>query len=159
MTVPGRRCWSDDCRFRRGAVLEAEKSVEVYVPEGFAIPGQDVIYSLSVTNSGTGPADANSIQIIDQVPDEVTVFTGTTPEFGNARAGWSAGTSGLTFDPLTDFGFSNATTAPTGFADCTYNPVAPYDPAITYVCARPQGAMNEGSPSPQFTVRFRARLD
>ena len=51
---------------------------------------------------------------------------------------------------------TNAATAPASFAACTYSPVAAYDPAVRYVCLRPQGSMagSTGTPT-SFTLEER----
>ncbi|MEO0786498.1 MAG: choice-of-anchor L domain-containing protein, partial [Pseudomonadota bacterium] len=102
-----------------GAQLAARKDVEVYDPasEGlFALPGVDVIYTITVSNTGGGTVDANSIELIDEMPGEVELFYGTTPEFGDEIVGWSDSGSGLFFVPSTDVAFSNAATRPADFA-------------------------------------------
>ncbi|MEM1149433.1 MAG: choice-of-anchor L domain-containing protein, partial [Pseudomonadota bacterium] len=144
-----------------GGQLSGAKSVEVYDPasEGlFALPGTDVIYTITVSNTGGGVVDANSIDLVDAIPPEVELFFGTTPEFGDEVVGWSQTNSNLFFNPATDVAFSNAITRPADFAGCTYSPTPGYDPAVTYICINPKGAMNFGDPDPEFSIRFRARI-
>jgi len=144
------------------ALLTGSKSVAVYSgsatnPGLYAMPGEDVVYAITVENTGTGPSDANSIELVDLMPPEVSVYTGTTPEFGGAVVGWDETGTGLTFTPGTDIAYSNSTSgAPADFSACTYTPMAGYDPAITYVCFNPKGEMAAGS---EFTISFRARIE
>lgn len=72
--------------------------------------------------------------------------------------GFSQTGSALTFSPVTDLAWSNSLSRPANFAACNYLPVTDYDPAITYICVNPKGVMAAGSPDPQFTVSFRARI-
>ena len=144
-----------------GGQLSGSKDVEVYDPaaEGlFALPGTDVIYTITVANTGGGVVDANTIEMIDAVPGEVEIYTNTTPEFGDEIVGWSETGTNLFFNPATDLAFSNAPSRPSDFASCTYTPVSDYDPAVSYICINPKGAMNFGDPDPEFAISFRARI-
>lgn len=148
--------------------LNGNKTMEIYDPnaEGlYAIPGNDVIYTISVSNAGLGPTDANSVVLIDAMPGEVEFFNGDidtggpdtfsgTDPVGFVQANGAA----LTFDYAANVAFSNAATAPTDFASCTYTPLAGYDANVTYICFNPQGALGAGDPDPEFSVSFRARI-
>jgi len=144
------------------AALNATKSVTVYTgsatnPDLYAIPGEDVIYAITVENTGTGPSDADTIELIDLMPPQMAFYTGTTPEFGGTVIDWNETGTGLSFTPATDLAYSNSTSgAPADFSACTYTPVGSYDPAVTYICFNPKGAMASGS---EFTVSFRARIE
>ncbi|MEL6569485.1 MAG: choice-of-anchor L domain-containing protein [Pseudomonadota bacterium] len=145
----------------QGGQLSGSKSVEVYDPTNaglFALPGTDVIYTITVLNTGGGPVDANSIDLVDVVPGEVELFYGATPEFGGEVVGWSETNTNLFFTPVTDVAFSNSASRPAGFANCNYTPIAGYDPAVTFICINPKGAMNSGDPDPEFSISFRARI-
>ena len=142
--------------------LEATKTVEVFDPgnEGlFALPGNDVLYTIELANNGGGVVDDGTIFFVDALPPEVTFFNGDAdgPGPGTGAAVFNDAGSGLTFNPSTDLAF--ATTQPTSFADCTYNPAPGYDPAVRFVCFTPQGQMASGPPSPSFTLTFRVRLE
>ncbi|MEM9738928.1 MAG: choice-of-anchor L domain-containing protein [Pseudomonadota bacterium] len=144
-----------------GGELTGRKDVEVYDPTNagiFALPGSDVIYTITVSNTGGGVVDANSIDLIDAIPEEVELFFGATPEFGGQIIGWSETNTNLFFTEATDVAFSNSSTRPTDFASCTYTPNSGYDPAVTHICINPKGAMNFGDPDPEFSIRFRARI-
>ena len=77
---------------------------------------------------------------------------------GSDPVGFVDNSSGLTMTYASDVGFSDQATRPADFASCTYNPAAGYDPAVTYICLNPKGAMAAGDPDPQFAVAFRARI-
>lgn len=141
--------------------LQASKSVVVYDPATsgiYALPGNDVIYAITVANTGSLATDPDTVVLIDEVPDEVTVFTGPTPEFGGQAADFAQTGASLTFNPVSDLRWSDSVTRPANFTACTYAPVTDYDPAITHVCINPKGVMAAGTPDPNFTVRFRARI-
>jgi len=54
----------------QAAVFSADKTVEVASDNStvYALPGSDVIYTLSLENTGTGPADLDSIFLVDTLP-------------------------------------------------------------------------------------------
>jgi len=142
--------------------LLATKSVSVYNPAGttpFALPGNDVVYALTVQNSGSGAIDANTVLVIDTLPAEVTFFNGDMDGAGPATGAinFTQSGSGLTFTLATDVRYSNAAARPTTFAGCSYTPIAGYDPNVRHVCLNPKGAMAAG-PGSSFTAQFRARI-
>ncbi len=145
------------------ATLTAVKSVAVHDPLGaglFATPGNDMVYTIAVTNVGTGPAEADSLFIVDALPAEVEFynddFDGAGPVIGPVSFAQSG--AGLTFSAATDLRFSNAATPPATFAACVYTAAPGYDPAIRFACFNPKGAMLAADPDPSFTAQFRARI-
>ena len=145
------------------AVLSGSKTAEVFDPTSsglYAVPGNDIIYTIEFTNSGSGPADNNSIEIIDKLPAEIEFYNGdidgpgpeTTPVTGTDNG------SGLTFNYATDVKYANTVAQPANFAACSYTPSAGYDPNVTYVCVNPKGVMSAGTPDPSFAIKFRARI-
>lgn len=145
------------------AVLNAVKTTQVFDPTNaglYAVPGNDVIYTIEFTNSGDGPADNDSILIIDGLPDEIEFYNGdidgpgpqTTPVTGTDNG------SGLTFNYASDVRYSNALSRPVNFAACSYTPSAGYDPNVNYICVNPKGTMAAGTPDPSFAIKFRARI-
>ena len=143
------------------ASLTGAKTTVLYDPlsDGlFAIPGNDVIYTITVSNVGDTAADSATIELIDAMPSNIDFFNGTTPEFGSNVIGWTETGTTLTLDQALDVGYSNSGTAPTDFAACSYVPAAGYDPLVTYICFRPTGAMAAGDPDPEFSVSFRGRI-
>jgi hypothetical protein len=120
-----------------------------------AIPGAVVRYSFTVQNSGPTATDSNSVFIVDSLPAQISVGTAASPVFTQGSP-----TSALTFSAASDIRYSNAATAPASFAACTYSPVAAYDPAVRYVCLRPQGSMagSTGTPT-SFTLSIEGRIN
>lgn len=146
------------------AVLNTDKVSVMYETSGsnrFAIPGADVLYSITTSNTGTGPTDANSVFIFDALPAAVTFFNGDVDGGGPATAavGFSQSGAGLTFTPATDLRYSNLAATPASFAACSYTPVAGYDTAVRHICLNPKGAMLSGTTPPSFTVQFRTRIN
>ena len=144
--------------------LGAGKDVSVYSgsTSPYAIPGSDVIYTITVDNTGSGPVDADSIFIVDAMPPEVTFYNDDIddggPETGTVM--FTDNGAGLTFTEATDLGFSNSVTKPTTMAGCNYTPSAGYDPDVTFICLAPKGAMSEGTiTSSQFQVSFRGLVE
>jgi hypothetical protein len=127
------------------------------------IPGADVNYTLLVTNSGAGSVDNNMLTIVDPIPANTELFTGDLD--GGAPFAFVDGvpSSGLTctFTALGNAGdcveFSSD-----GGATWAYAPNGSYDPAVTHIRFTPAGAMNAdaaaGSPSPNFSLQFRVRV-
>ena len=142
--------------------LSASKSVSVFDPYGaglYAVPGNDVIYTLSVQNIGQGVTDSDTIELIDIMPSEISFFNGdvdgasgpaTTP------VAFTDSASGLSFTYSDDVGFSAASTPPDSFSDCNYTPPGGYVVGVTYICFNPKGAMAPGS---SWSVSFRARVN
>ena len=120
-----------------------------------AIPGAVVRYSFTVQNSGPTATDSNSVLIVDSLPAQISVGTAASPVFTQGSP-----TSALTFSAASDIRYSNAATAPASFAACTYSPVTTYDPAVRYVCLRPQGSMagSTGTPT-SFTLSIEGRIN
>ena len=128
------------------------KSVAMFTPDSYAIPGNDVIYTFTVTNDGDGVVDDNTLELIDIMPSEVAFYNGAPNPVTFTDSG-----SGLTFDSNTDLKFSDSVSGPpTDFSDCNYTPAAGYDDAVTYICFNPKGEMNGMS---EWSVSFRARID
>lgn len=144
--------------------LSANKDVETFSGNStdYNLPGSDVIYNISVTNNGSGPIDVNSMLIIDALPEELTFYNGDIDDAGpetDAVILTETG-SGLTFNPTTDLGFSNATSQPSNFTACNYTPTAGYDPNVTFICLAPKGALSEGTITPStMTLSFRAQIN
>jgi uncharacterized repeat protein (TIGR01451 family) len=146
------------------AVLSMVKASAVYDPANanlFAIPGNDILYTVTTSNVGTGPADADSVFIVDTLPPTVDFFNGDVDGAGPATGAvaFSQTGAGLTFTLATDLRYSNLVGVPTSFAACAYTPAIGYDPAIRHVCLNPKGTMQSGgAPAPNFAVQFRTRI-
>ncbi|MGH8236841.1 MAG: beta strand repeat-containing protein, partial [Steroidobacteraceae bacterium] len=132
-----------------------------------SIPGAMQVYTLRLTNSGSGSADNNTVAIVDAVPANTALFV---QDLGVAGSGPVAFTNGAPTSALTytfsglgnagdDLEFSN--NSGTSWA---YTPVANAngcDPAVTHIRVRPKGTMAaaSGAGNPFFEVRFRVRVN
>lgn len=157
--------YTDTCESSGSPRLAAEKTQNVYDPASaglYMLPGNDVIYTISVTNTGDGTADFDSIELIDRLPSEIEFWNGDMDDGGaltsNPVAFQQSGST-LTFDYATDVRFGTGSTPPADFDACTnVAPDAAYRPDLTFICFRPTGAMTFGDPDPAFSVSFRARI-
>ncbi|MEP3891069.1 MAG: hypothetical protein ABJN69_11460 [Hellea sp.] len=143
--------------------MAAAKSVEMFSgnSSAYAIPGSDVIYSITVENTGSGPVDANTIIMIDALPPEISFYNDDIDDGGphTDAIAFIDNDSGLTFDPGVDVRFSKAMTAPTSFLACNDTASTGYDDTITFICLAPKGVMSEGTITPSsFTIQFRAAV-
>jgi len=144
-------------------LIFAMKSVSMVGTSGtsqFAIPGSDVYYTLTVTNSGDGTVDTDTLFLADPIPSEVEFYNGDIDGAGPATgaAYFTQSGAGLTFTLATDVKYSNSATKPATFAACVYTPAAGYDPNVRYICLNPKGKMLAGTPDPYFSIQFRARI-
>ncbi len=146
----------------RAANVRMMKSSTLYSGNpspNFAIPGNDVMYTITVSNRGNLGVDANSIFLIDLLPSQLTFFNGDADGAGPGTGVVQFSNSGtaMTFPPGT---IAYATAAPSNFAACNYNPVAGYDPLVRYVCIKPTGVLSGTTTTtyPTFTASFRARI-
>jgi len=141
--------------------LAAEKTIEAYQPGGYFLPNADVIYAISVTNSGAGSVDSDTMFLVDTIPATLTFYNGDMDDAGTATTdpvAFSETGSGLTFTYTTDAGYSDVAAAPTSMADCTFTPAPGYDSDVKHICFNPKGAFQAGDPDPTFTVSFRAKV-
>lgn len=115
----------------------------------FNLPGNDTVYTITVTNSAGSSVDGNTILIGDVLPTGTTfknaAFDGTTtlPIKINSP-------SGLTLSS------ANVTYRKSGTTTFTYTPVSGYDPQVAEVRIVPTGEMPANS---TFSVQFRARIN
>jgi uncharacterized repeat protein (TIGR01451 family) len=116
----------------------------------FDAPGSDVVYTITVTNSGLSPVDAASIVLVDTLPTQAkfynadfdTSLSGTDPFYLNA------GTSGVTLAAANVSYSSNGTTY-------GYTPASGYDANVKAVKFLPQGTMAANS---SFTIQYRVQI-
>ncbi|MEE8077555.1 MAG: choice-of-anchor Q domain-containing protein, partial [Pseudomonadales bacterium] len=128
-----------------------------------AIPAATVLYTIGLTNSGSGPADVDSVVITEPIPANTAL---RVIDFDAGNAGPVAfvdGTpaSGLTYtfvalgDPGDDVEFSND-----GGSTYTYTPVADgngVDTTVTDIRINPKGTfLSSTSGDPNFEVLFKA---
>ena len=149
--------------------LAGNKVVSVWDPnnEGlYAIPGNEIMYTIMVENTGTGPIDSGSIFLVDKLPSEIEFWNGDIDAGGpnifpvTAAVGFEqiVGT-GVIFNPSTDLGYSTSTTPPTGFSQCTTIALdSTFRADFNYICFKPQGSLGNGSPTPKLAFSFRARI-
>jgi uncharacterized repeat protein (TIGR01451 family) len=125
--------------------IEAQK-VSAMVGGNFAIPGNLVDYTISVSNIG-GSADADSLVIVDTIPSDLTIFTGNFDGSGNSVQfiDSSAPPSGLSCCTAAHIEYSNSTTLPPVFG---YTPVSDFDPAVTYLRITPSGTLRDAQTDP-----------
>ena len=113
----------------------------------FGVPGADMIYTITVTNSGASPVDAASLVLTDTLPTQATFYNGafspgTDPFYLNA------GTSGVTLAASNVTYSSNGTTY-------GYTPASGYDANVKAVKFQPQGTMAANS---SFTIQYRVQI-
>ncbi|MEM8695935.1 MAG: hypothetical protein AAGE05_07915 [Pseudomonadota bacterium] len=145
------------------------KSSNIFMPtaggSGFSIPGEDVIYSILVENSGPGAVDNDTVFIVDAFPEELTFFNGDLDTGGpdifasTDPIVFEDSGSGLTFNYSADVAYSDQPTPPNVFADCNYVPAAGYDDNVTYICINPKGVFAAGAPVSSFRVFMRGRIE
>ena len=144
--------------------LIASETVSVFDPTNigiYALPGNDVISSLTFTNSGNSSTDADSIIIIKRIPDESIFYNGDIDDGGPETQVVSfaqTNGAGLSFNFISDIGFSNIATPPASFAVCNYSPIAGYDENVRYICLNPKGSMQPGNPNPSVTLSYRTQI-
>jgi uncharacterized repeat protein (TIGR01451 family) len=116
----------------------------------FNIPGADVDYTITITNTGGSPVDLNTTSISDLLPAEVTFFNGDidTVTAGTQNFVFAPGTSGLTL-AAGNISYFNA-------ANTSITPAAGYDALVRRVRWIPQGPMAANSSA---TIRFRTRIN
>ena len=147
-------------------ILSTTKMSVIYATTSFTtyfLPANDVIYTITTSNTGSASTDTGTIFTLDSLPAQVEVyvgdFDGAGPATGTILFAVQNGAT-LTYTPATDLKYSSAVAAPASFAACTYTPAVTnaYDPAIRHICVNPKGALASGSPAPGFTLQFRARI-
>lgn len=120
-------------------------------PDRFNAPLADVVYTLTITNSGGSPVDLNGIVLTDALPSTVTFYNG---DFDPAAAGTdpfqlNAGTSGVTL-AAANVSYSN-----NGGTSYAYTPAAGYDANVNRIRFSPGGTLAANS---SFNIKFRARI-
>ena len=132
-----------------------------------SIPGAMEVYTLRVTNQGSGSVDANTVAIVDAVPANTALFV---QDLGTAGSGPIAFTNGTPSSTLTytfsglGNGGDDVEFSSNGGASWAYTPVANAsgcDPAVTHIRVKPKGTMAAASSvgNPYFEVRFRVRVN
>jgi uncharacterized repeat protein (TIGR01451 family) len=124
------------------------------------IPQSVVRYDVTVTNSGPGSVDANTLVITDPIPANTAMYVSTAS--GNPVVfvnGTGSTVSGLTYNYATNVQYSiTGASGPWGY---TPQPDANgFDPAVRAVRIAPGGTMSAaGAGNPTFTIQFRVRIN
>ena len=125
----------------------------------YDIPGAVVEYTLTVTNTGLGATDADSVKLVDPIPaNTALVVTDPPVTISNVPA-----TTGLT---LTYTSLNDLTDHVEFSADGTDYTLIPTadgngtDTSVNYIRFSPAGAFSasDGVTNPSFTVTFKVRL-
>lgn len=160
----------DDLCFNRGSPdFVVTKSVAIVQDpingtlNPLSIPGAWAVYSIQVTNTGRGTADAGTVSIGDMIDTNTSLFTGNFNGSGSPFAfidGSGATASGLSLDfgSLSD-GSDGVTFRNSGGGLTTPN--GGFDPSIASFDLQFDGAMNgaAGSANPTFTIQYRVQVE
>jgi uncharacterized repeat protein (TIGR01451 family) len=118
------------------------------------IPGAIVEYAIRVRNVGNLAVDASSIVILDAMPANMAFVPGTPVTFTNGTP--SSGLNAFNASTMVRYASVSGTAGP-----FTYTPVGPFDPNVRVIRIAPTGTMaaaTSGTNQPNFTIRFRARV-
>ena len=134
-------------------VIDVTKTVASHPDSAspYQIPDADVLYTITIANTGNGVPDSGPFFLFDTLPAEVSFVNGDAN--GAAQPGADpvavdTGGSGLT---LSAVGYRNAASAPTSMADCTDGPGA----SVRHVCVQLSGQPKPGS---SVSVQLRTRI-
>jgi uncharacterized repeat protein (TIGR01451 family) len=126
-----------------------------------AIPGAVLLYTILVTNSGSGAVDNNAMVITDAIPANTTMCVSNL--CSNPPVTFACSTTppcGLTFTYASAVSYSNQ---PGGVAPFAYTPVPDangFDANVTGVRINPSGILNgTGGGNPSFNLYFRVRVN
>ena len=130
-----------------------------------SIPGAVMEYTITATNTGPLPVDANTVRISEQLPADVLLVFGAPPNPIIFTQG--AVSSGLNYsfvslsDPADDIAFSNDGGAT--FVTPVVDPITGIDltsPPINYLQIRPTGqfAAPGGGADPSFSITLRVQI-
>ena len=114
----------------------------------FNIPGNDVIYTLTVTNSGGSPVDASTVVLTDALPPNAvfrnSAFDGTTslPVKVVSAGGTGLASADITYSKVAD-------------ATYTYTPASGYDAQVDGIRIAPTGELAANS---TLQLQFVARI-
>jgi len=128
----------------------------------FHLPGNDVVYHLTIANSGNQEVDNGTLFIVDQWPANLRFLngdldTGGAVNFADADSVvWQDNGSGLDFDFARDVRFSNGSGEPSALNQCDYTPNDGYDPNVRYICIQPKGELQ---PAGSATFYMRGKIE
>ena len=128
-----------------------------------SIPGAWAVYSIQVTNTGRGIADAGTVAIGDMIDPNTSLFTGNFNGSGSPFVfidGSGSNASGLSLDfgSLGD-GSDGVTFLASGGGSMTPN--GDFDPSVAGFSLQFDGAMNgaSGTANPTFTIQYRVQVE
>jgi len=130
------------------------KAVEPATAGDYNIPGNDMRYVFTLTSDGAA-VDSGSITLIDNLPPEISLFTGDLNGSGQPVdfVDNSTPVSGLSCCTAANIEFSNTTSGAPVFG---YIPATPYDANVTYLRVTPNGGIRDASADPvevEFTIQ------
>lgn len=115
----------------------------------FNLPGNDVVYTLTLTNSGGSPVDPGTIVLTDALPSGVAsrniAFDGSTslPVKVIDAGGMTVSAGAISYRRSGETAF-------------TYSPTSGYDPLVDAIRITPGGALDANA---SLSVQFRARVE
>lgn len=130
-----------------------------------SIPGSESLYTITVTNTGQGRVDSDTVRIVDPVPANTMLYVGNLVGSSGGPVSFTDAGSGLayTYGALSsladDIEFSRD-----GGATWAYTPVpdaSGYDALVTTLRVNPKGRMNGwggSGPYPSFNLGFKVKL-
>ncbi len=147
--------------------LTGGKTVEAFEPGTFSIPGNDVVYTITIENTGSVDIDNDSLVLFDPLPPEVSLVNLPFSVFGGGTLApdpvfFSQMDASLDFQFVRDVGFSSSPTPPTDFSQCTDTLSGEVNPQINFICLNPKGvfaANTGGAGVPKISFQFRARIN
>jgi len=121
-----------------------------------SIPGSIMLYSITVTNSGLGTADNNSLVITDPIPANTEMCADTLCSTPPIVYTCVVSPCGLTYAYATDVSYSCASPA----LPCPQIDGAGYSGNVTGMIINPKGVFNgsAGPTYPQFRIDFKVRV-
>lgn len=133
-----------------------------------AIPGAEIIYTLTALNEGEGQTDADSLIIDDKIPSNVRVYVGDFNGTGPAEFIQGSVNSGLTYNFASlsaandDLDFSNDNDDSDGilYGYIPQPDAEGFDANVTYIRFMPKGILNpaSGGSQPEFTFRYKVKV-
>jgi len=149
--------------------LRVTKVSQIWTPSAFtkfSLPGNEVVYQITVANRGLANPDANSVLVVDVLPSSLSFWNGDIDAGGAdtnpmiTPVGFSqANGASMTFNPSTDFGVTYGGAAPTSYGQCSSLPMdGSFRSDVRYLCLRPNGILPASANIPEVTFTFRARI-
>ena len=136
------------------------------------IPGSVMEYTITVINSGPGAVDSNATAVTDAVPANMTMYVDTLDTVPGDPVTFLCSAvqpCGLTFIYGTNVKYTNAYPLPALLAppntcgNFNYNPGGEYDANVKGICVNPAGIFSGSAglpnPDPQFTIKYRMRIN